>query len=143
MNKSEENAAYVALLKDKRFKFETYLFVNEVLERATSQGVGELKETELDDSDEPDVDVHITGRQLCRIAVEHAVEQYGAMARVTLERLGLYTTGDIGDAVFNMIEVGLMAKTADDAREDFDAVFDLGDELDAAFQFAYEGRKRD
>lgn len=163
MDQMEERNAYLTLLEsDKRFKFRAYEFVNKVLERATELGVGELKETENEDEQEIDedydaeeyvedgddsvdpqnLDLHVTGQQLCRVAVEYAVEQYGYMARVTLEQFGIKTTGDIGDVVYNMINVGLMAKTADDSREDFDDVFDLGAEIDATFQFSYRGRQR-
>ena len=145
MNTVEQTVAYLTLLeRDKRFKLASYEFINEVAERAAMSGIGEFKETEgeEDDETEPDVDMHVTGQQLCRVAVEHAVDQFGLMARVTLDNLGFHTTEDIGDAVYNMIDVGLMAKTSGDSREDFDGVFDLGAELDAEFQFAYEGRKR-
>ena len=145
MNTVEQTAAYLTLLeRDKRFKLASYEFINEVAERAAMSGIGEFKETESeeDDETEPDVGVHVTGQQMCRVAVVHAVEQYGLMARITLDNLGFHTTEDIGDAVYNMIDVGLMAKTCDDSREDFDGVFDLGSELDAEFQFAYRGRRR-
>ena len=141
MNNVEETAAYLTLLKeDKRFKLGAYLFLNEVIERAAlcvAEGY------ENDETGEPDEGGHVTGQQMCRVAVEYAVEQFGLLARVTLENMGLRTTGDIGDAVYNMIDVGLMSKTPDDAREDFDTVFDLGAELDSEFQFVYEGRRRE
>ena len=94
------------------------------------------------ETEEDDLDLHITGQELCRVAVQYAVALYGMMARVTLERLGLKTTEDIGNVVYNMISVGLMAKSPDDSIDDFNDVFDLGEELDNAFKFSYTKRRR-
>lgn len=94
------------------------------------------------DENTEELDLHITGQDLCHIAVQYASQLYGFMARLTLERFGIYTTGDIGNVVYNMISVGLMAKSPDDSREDFDDVFDLGSALDDAFKFHYKKRRR-
>lgn len=142
-NEIDEEQALIQLLQeDKRFTAETYVFVNEVLDCAQQLGVGEMKRSEQSDGSlSEEEDPHITGGDLCRIAVSYAVAQYGMLARTVLEQLGLRTTGDIGDVVYNMIRVGLMAKTSEDSREDFDDVFDLGAELDSAFEFQYERRR--
>lgn len=140
-----EEAAIATLLKrDKRFCRETYNFINEVLDCALQLGAGEIKQTEtpFGDVDEESADAHVSGADVCGAAVVYAVALYGGMARVVLESLGLRTTGDIGDAVYNMIDVGLMAKTPDDSRDDFDDLFDLGEQLDNAFEFHYEKRRR-
>ena len=101
---------------------------------------------ELDEDDETDEDAsendgHITGETLCRVATSYAVARFGLMARVVLATMGFRSTGDIGDLVYLLIEAGLLEKTPEDSREDFDDLFDLGDALDAAFQFHY-GKKR-
>ena len=72
---------------------------------------------------------HLTGQQLCEAVRQYAIEQYGLMAKAVLASWGVHNTGDIGNIVFNLIEIGQMRKTKQDTREDFENVFDF----DAAF----------
>lgn len=74
-------------------------------------------------------DRHITGQELCYGALEYALEQYGPLAPVVLKRLGILRTGDIGDLVYLLIDLGQLGKTPEDKRSDFDEVFDLQNEL--------------
>ena len=68
---------------------------------------------------------HLTGQQLCEAARLYALQQYGLLARVVLEWWGIRTTDDLGEIVFNMIEIGQMRKTRRDKREDFHSVYDF------------------
>ena len=141
----EDSDAFLKLLKkDRRFTLETYRFVNEALEYAQELGMGKEAATENRDGapSTDDVANHVTGQDLSRAAKDWAVLQYGFMAKTVLAKLGLRRTRDFGDAVYNMIEVGLMSKTPEDSVEDFDDVFDLGAELDRAFAFQYENKRR-
>lgn len=140
----EDSDAFLKLLKkDRRFTLETYRFVNEALEYAQELGMGKAAATENPNGapSPDDVANHVTGQDLSRAAKDWAVLQYGLMAKTVLAKLGIRKTRDIGDAVYNMIEVGLMSKTPEDSVEDFDDVFDLGAELDRAFAFQYEKRR--
>ena len=47
------------------------------------------------------------------------------MAKTVLQHWGITQTADFGNIVFNMIEAGLLSKTADDTHHDFDAVYDF------------------
>ncbi len=141
----ENSDAFLRLLKkDRRFTLETYRFVNEALEYAQELGMGKAAATENSNGapSSDDVANHVTGQDLSRAAKDWAVLQYGLMAKTVLAKLGLRKTRDFGDAVYNMIEVGLMSKTPEDSVEDFDDVFDLGAELDRAFAFQYENKRR-
>jgi len=141
----ENSDAFLRLLrKDRRFTLETYRFVNEALEYAQDLGMGKAAATENPNGapSPDDVANHVTGQDLSRAAKDWAVLQYGLMAKTVLAKLGLRKTRDFGDAVYNMIEVGLMSKTPEDSVEDFDDVFDLGAELDRAFSFQYENKRR-
>ncbi|MBQ7813160.1 MAG: hypothetical protein IJ387_01535 [Thermoguttaceae bacterium] len=141
----ENSDAFLRLLrKDRRFTLETYRFVNEALEYAQELGMGKEAATENSNGapSPDDVANHVTGQDLSRAAKDWAVLQYGLMAKTVLAKLGLRKTRDFGDAVYNMIEVGLMSKTPEDSVEDFDDVFDLGAELDRAFSFQYENKRR-
>jgi uncharacterized repeat protein (TIGR04138 family) len=50
---------------------------------------------------------------------------YGLMAKVVLNSWGVTTTGDFGEIVYRLIEIGEMTKSAHDQREDFDDVYDF------------------
>ena len=131
------------LREDKRFPLGAYAFVSDLIGFTQRMGVSEMKRTEQKDgsvaeNEEP----HITGQILCRFAVAFAVSQYGMLAREVLESLGIRTTSDIGDVVFNLIKAGALVKSPDDSREDFDDLFDLGAELDSAFEFSYKKPRR-
>jgi len=82
---------------------------------------------------------HITGRELVEGVRVLAVEKFGPMARTVLEHWGIHETGDVGDAVFALVEVGVLIKQDDDSRADFEGVFDF----DEAFRSQYpRGRSR-
>ncbi len=85
---------------------------------------------------------HITGAALCRYAVDYATDQFGYMAPEVLAQLGIRTTSDIGDIVYNLISIGEISQAENDTREDFDDVFDLGEELEKSFEFSYVRRRR-
>ncbi len=82
----------------------------------------------------------VTAEQICVVAVEYATRAYGLMARTILSRLGLRTTGDLGDVVYKMIDAGLICPSEGESRADFDDVFDLGEELERRFKFHYKKR---
>ncbi|MDO5309174.1 MAG: hypothetical protein Q4G03_06740 [Planctomycetia bacterium] len=138
---------YEALLRsDPRFSSRTYLFVNEILayaqERFGEQADQANPVPRAWRSDDEQTFGHVTGQDLCYAAVEYSVAQYGYLAKTVLAKLGIRKTGDIGDVVYHLLEHGLMQKTESDRREDFDDVFDLAHELDAAFKFDYHKTRR-
>lgn len=47
---------------------------------------------------------------------------------------GITRTGDVGAVVFNMVEAGLLQKTASDSPEDYHEVFDFEAALDRGFE---------
>jgi uncharacterized repeat protein (TIGR04138 family) len=140
--------------RDKRYKLDAYLFVLESLTFAQdSLGMG--AEPPVEDV-EPGRDVeepaakprarpgrprrkpaerHLTGQQLCEAARQYALQQYGYMARTVLSTWGVRTTADLGEIVFNMIEIGQMRKTRKDKREDFHDVYDFGDAFSRDLSF--------
>jgi uncharacterized repeat protein (TIGR04138 family) len=131
------------LLKDdRRYKIDAYVFVFEALQYAHNVlKMGSERppesETEDDDPDETgarESERHLTGQQLCEAIRQYALEQYGYMAQDVLQSWGITSTGDFGEIVFNLIRVGQMRKTKDDAREDFNDVFDFDTGLRQSFK---------
>ncbi len=78
-----------------------------------------------DDTSDEEADRHMTGQQLCGAIREHAKEQFGYMAKAVLNNWGLHTTSDFGDIVYNLIDIGMMKKSENDRREDFNDVYDF------------------
>ena len=130
------------LESDRRFALETYRFMQEALEYAVCVGATEDSETDDDDVFASDDEGHVTGQDLCYAVAEYAVREYGYLAKDVLAQLGLRKTSDIGDVVYNMIRFGFMTKSDRDRREDFDDVFDLGEELKRLFKFNYVKKSR-
>ncbi len=70
---------------------------------------------------------HISGPELLVGIKDYAWEEFGSLAMTVLEDWGIHTTRDIGNIVFNMVGLGQIKKTEEDAIEDFDEVFDLAE----------------
>jgi uncharacterized repeat protein (TIGR04138 family) len=123
------------LQEDQRYKLEAYQFVRDAL--AYAQDVLKLGEQQdpataeteheasSEEADEPRVERHLTGQELCEAIRQFATEQYGLLAKTVLNSWGLRSTSDFGEVVYNLIRVGLMKKSQSDRREDFDDCYDF------------------
>lgn len=158
---SEPIATFAELLaQDTRYKFEAYLFVQRALsyahralgmgkptpseERAEAAEALALEELVADapdlfpasEKEEEGVDRHLTGQELCEAIRQYAIEEYGFMAKVVLNSWGVRSTSDFGEIVYNMIRIGLMRKSKQDRREDFDDCYDFEEAFQRRFRFA-------
>jgi uncharacterized repeat protein (TIGR04138 family) len=70
---------------------------------------------------------HVTGRELADGCRELGLRLYGPLARTVLLHWNVRSTRDIGEIVFNLLEVGVLSKDESDSRDDFDDVFDFAD----------------
>ncbi len=77
----------------------------------------------------PEGECHVSGRELLEGVRDLALKEFGLLARTVFRTWGINRTDDFGDLVFNLVEAGLMSKTAEDNREDFHDVFDLDSAL--------------
>lgn len=115
-----EEGLELILAKDPRYQRDAYVFLREALDHTQKSIVkenrGELR--------------HVTGQELLTGIREFALGQFGPMAMMVLEEWGVHTCQDFGEIVFNMVEVGLLAKTEQDSREDFKDGYDF----EAAFR---------
>lgn len=153
------------LARDDRYHFDAYVFVFEALRHAQENlGMGteylaedlqsfdeelsddDLAEDELGedalerligrDDAESEPERHVTGQELCEAMRQYAHDQYGYLAKSVLNHWGIYSTGDFGEIVFNLIEIEQMRKTPNDRREDFENVFDFDEGFQHNFQFS-------
>ena len=74
---------------------------------------------------------HIPGPDLLTGVRQLAIEEFGPMARSVLNSWGLAAGEDVGEIVYNLIDAGLMSKTAEDRKEDFHGVMKFDDSMDA------------
>ena len=91
-------------LRETRYDEQAYLFVLSALE---------FSQSKLDSRR------HITAAELAAACRELALDRYGVMSRVVLERWGLTATADIGEVVFTLVELGFLVKQPSDTREEF------------------------
>jgi uncharacterized repeat protein (TIGR04138 family) len=137
MSIREELARVIA--RDPRYAIEAYAFVLESLNLARHL---KLKSKARRDRSRPsrsrkkgakeappEVSGHVTGRELCLAVRRLAIRYYGMMAVVVLDQLGIRSTSDIGEIVYNLIASGDLDKTPADKRSDFDDVFDFATAL--------------
>lgn len=113
-----------ALLKvidrDKRYNPESYSFVMAALD-FTAKRLGKKG--------------HLKGQELLKGIRAYALEQFGPMARSVFEHWGIRTTNDFGEIVFNMIDAGLLGKTEQDSKEDFNNGFDFKEAFDKGLRY--------
>ena len=135
------------LQRDRRYTLEAYLFVLESLSFAQeSLGMGqEPAVEELEPlpggeaepkgtvrgrrgrSRKRETERHVSGQELCEAARLYGLQQYGYLAPTVLATWGIRATDDLGEIVFNMIDIGQMRKTRSDKREDFRGVYDFAE----------------
>jgi uncharacterized repeat protein (TIGR04138 family) len=122
---------------DPRYGIDAYAFVLEALDHARIQKINALRSrAEAADPPRPRRGArarrrvpqrvgHVTGQELCHSVRILALGQYGLLAATVLGHWGIRSTSDIGDIVYNMIATGDLEKTPNDARSDFDNVFEF------------------
>ncbi|HEY5910949.1 MAG TPA: Minf_1886 family protein [Verrucomicrobiae bacterium] len=106
---SFEEALDLIRQKDPRYAREAYFFVREALDY-TQKHIAKGEHGTIR---------HVTGQELLAGIREYALAQFGPMAMFVLEEWGIHTCADFGEIVFNMVEIGLLAKKEKDSRADF------------------------
>jgi uncharacterized repeat protein (TIGR04138 family) len=113
--------------EDARYAAEAYHFVFDgldfVLEReATLQGR------------HIPADRHVSIPQLLDGLRAFALAEYGPLARLVLERWGIYRTEDFGEIVFALVAHGLLNKQESDRPSDFRNGFNFREAFDKAWR---------
>ena len=105
------------LAKDQRFARDAYVFVREALDFTQKLVVKEARGTVR----------HVSGQELLDGIRKFALDQFGPMVVTVFEEWGVKNCRDFGEIVFNMVEIGLLAKTDKDTRDDFQNGYDFTD----------------
>ncbi|MEK6733223.1 MAG: Minf_1886 family protein [Candidatus Omnitrophota bacterium] len=123
-NKQSMNKVFALLKlidKDKRYDPEAYSFIMASLDFTMKR----LKRKG-----------HITGQELADGIKDYALDQFGPMARIVLEKWGIKSTNDFGEIVFNLIGSGLLGKTEEDHKEDFNNRYDFKEAFDKGCKYS-------
>ncbi len=118
-----EEALDVILARDDRYDADAYRFLREVLDFA----VKEIKKESQSSGK------HVTGGELLEGLRDYALDQFGPMARTILQHWGVGRGEDVGEMVFNLIEVGVFGRTESDSKEDFANRFDFEEAFEHPF----------
>jgi uncharacterized repeat protein (TIGR04138 family) len=105
------------LAHDPRFARDAYHFVRESLDYTQKIIVRESKGNIR----------HVTGQELLDGVRRYGLQQFGPMTATVFEEWGVKNCREFGDIVFNMVEIGLLAKTDKDSRDDFQNGYDFTD----------------
>ena len=111
------------LAKDARYARDAYAFVRESLDY-TQKNIGKENRGTIR---------NITGQELLDGIRQFALQQFGPMAVTVFEEWGVKSCRDFGEIVFNMVEIGLLAKTERDTRDDFQNGYDFTDAFHKPF----------
>jgi uncharacterized repeat protein (TIGR04138 family) len=112
-----DEAVDLIIVRDKRFARDAYAFVREALDftqkLAGKDARGPVR--------------HVSGQELLEGIRKFSLEQFGPMVVTIFEEWGVKNCRDFGEIVFNMVEIGLLAKTDKDTRDDFQNGYDFTD----------------
>ena len=112
---------------DPRYAADAYHFVFEVLDYVLERAAA--RHGERINSDR-----HVSVGQLLEGLREYALDQWGPLARLVLERWGLRRTEDFGELVFILVENRLLNKQDDDRISDFRNGFSFREAFDRAWR---------
>ncbi len=112
-----DEAVEQILATDSRFHRDAYVFMREALD-FTQKLVGRENQGKVR---------HVSGQELLNGLRQYALQQFGPMTTTVFEEWGIRNCQSFGEIVFNMVEIGLLAKTEKDTRDDFQTGYDFTD----------------
>ena len=114
-----EEAVEEILTKDERYKPDGYEF----LRRALDSTIKAVKDDELEELR------HVSGPDLLEGMIKLGLDELGVMAVAVFDSWGIRTGEDVGNMVFNLIDVGAFGQSEEDSRDDFVGVVDMKERL--------------
>ena len=79
---------------------------------------------------------HLSGAELAWACRDFALEQFGLLAPTVLAHWDIRSTEDLGRIVFQLIDVGLLARQPTDKLEDFERVYDFAEVFRAGYRWS-------
>ena len=118
-------AVHEVLAKDARYSPQAYAFLCDALPHTV----------EMLGRDESD-DRHVTGQELLQGCRDLALLEFGPMALFALNDWGVRCSADVGNMVYNFINIGYYGKNEGDSIEDFSDGVSLEEALSRPFRLA-------
>lgn len=115
----------LCLQRDPRYTKEAYGFIRDALEHTQKKIAAERKLKGA---------FHVNGPEILAGFREHALEQFGPLARLVLETWGIRETLDVGNIVFNLINAEVFSQSDTDQVSDFAGLYTFEDAFDAPFR---------
>ncbi|MDP7396579.1 MAG: hypothetical protein QGF67_04915 [Lentisphaeria bacterium] len=100
---------------DSRYPPEAYFFIQEAVTYTAEQ-----LERRGNDGNQ-----HITGKELLDGIRQHALSEFGPMARLVFDEWGIHCTEDFGNIVFSMVSHNLLGASDEDTISDFRDIYDF------------------
>lgn len=117
--------------EDHRYDREAYVFVREALDHTIKTLKKDRTRSEAR---------HVSGQELLEGIRQHALKEYGPMTVTVLAAWGVKNCSNFGDIVFNLVEKGILGKTDQDRREDFQTGYDFQEAFVEPFRPALPAR---
>ncbi len=83
---------------------------------------------------------HVSGQELLEGIRQYGLRQFGPMTRTVLGYWGIKSTADFGEIVFNLVKFGLMRKSSEDSKDDFNNVYDFKKAFDRPYRLSHNPR---
>ena len=109
---------------DRRYLVEAYQFVFEALDYVLAHPG--CRKTPMGR--------HVTVSDLLEGMRRFGLEHYGPLARCVFESWGVYSTDDLGEIVFRLIDQNLLHQGEHDRKEDFAGAFDFHEVFEAGYR---------
>jgi len=123
-NTGFQEAVEAVCQEDRRYNPEAYAFLRDSLEATIKRRKKSKKE----------VLSHVGAAELLDGFRLHALAEFGPMALMVLNYWGLKETSDVGQMVFNLVQVGIFGKTDEDTVESFRDLFDFREAFVSPFR---------
>lgn len=75
----------------------------------------------------------LTAKELASAYKDVTLAKYGPLALDVTHHWGIYSTRDIGNIVFNLVNAKLLGTSKGDKLEDFNNIFDLNEEMQVPY----------
>ena len=116
-----------AVQSDGRFHSDAFVFLLTGLEQTSTRHHGPRRGKKSR---------HVSGQELSLGLRDAALERWGPLAPLVLERWGVRRTRDFGEMVYLLIGLGILGKQANDRIEDFDDVYSFDGAFEVPVRFS-------
>ncbi|HEY5811833.1 MAG TPA: Minf_1886 family protein [Terrimicrobiaceae bacterium] len=116
------------LAHDSRYHPDAYIFLRDTLEATLKRRKKTRKE----------LSPHVGAAELLDGFRLHGLQEFGPMAITVFDYWGVHASEDIGNMVFNLVQIGIFGKTDEDTPESFRHGYDFVDAFVLPFRPAPE-----